>query len=100
MLFEAGGVKAAGGENWIPLCLPGFNKRGYLYMYVSFLGQNSNDEHNDSDRTSGSRKEDEIAILLISANRESFYDLKKMRDEVVQVNCCKGLVENLANAES
>jgi len=37
MLFEAGSVKAGGGENWIPLCLPGFNNTGFLYMYVSFL---------------------------------------------------------------
>ena len=37
MLFEAGGVKASEGENWIPLCLPGFNNTGYVYMYVSFL---------------------------------------------------------------
>ncbi|KAI0878922.1 trafficking protein Mon1-domain-containing protein [Hypoxylon argillaceum] len=32
MLFESGGIKAAGGENWIPLCLPAFNNRGYLYI--------------------------------------------------------------------
>lgn len=37
MLFEAEGIKAGGGESWIPLCLPGFNKNGYLYMYVSYI---------------------------------------------------------------
>ncbi|KAI9803884.1 MAG: hypothetical protein M1825_001764 [Sarcosagium campestre] len=81
MLFEVGGVKAAGGENWIPLCLPGFNSSGYLYMYVSFLGQETV-EHRET--ASVSRSEDEVAIILISANKESFYDLQKMRDEVVQ----------------
>lgn len=85
MLFEAGGVKAGGGENWIPLCLPGFNKTGYLYMYVSFLSAHG-DQPVDGSRpsTSGSTsKDDEIAVLLISADKESFYELKQMRDDVV-----------------
>ena len=84
MLFEARGVKAGGGENWIPLCLPGFNKNGYLYMYVSFVSaseENEGDESNGSPNEHGNR--DEIAILLISANKESFYDLRSMRDSVV-----------------
>lgn len=85
MLFEAGGVKAGGGENWIPLCLPGFNNKGYLYMYVSFLNASENTAGNDSrPSTAGSSgKDDEVAILLISADKESFYELKQMRDDVV-----------------
>ncbi|KAL8672867.1 MAG: hypothetical protein Q9168_002705 [Polycauliona sp. 1 TL-2023] len=81
MLFEAEGVKAGGGENWIPLCLPGFNKNGYLYMYVSFLGV---EEVDDEHETSQASRHDEIAVLLISANKESFYDLRSMRDAVIE----------------
>ena len=87
MLFEAGGVKAGGGENWIPLCLPGFNNRGYLYMYVSFLSAYS-DKASDDLQSPASKKtgrEDEIAILLISADKESFFELKQMRDDVVDL---------------
>lgn len=80
MLFEAGGVKAGEGENWIPLCLPAFNNRGYLYMYVSFLGEYANDNQRN-----GSGKEDQVALILISADKESFYALKQMREEVMQV---------------
>lgn len=86
MLFEAGGVKAGGGENWIPLCLPGFNKTGYLYMYVSFLSAQG-DQSADGSRpmtSASSSRDDEIAILLISPNKESFYELKQMREEVVE----------------
>jgi hypothetical protein len=86
MLFEAGSVKAGGGENWIPVCLPGFNNRGYLYMYVSFLS--AFDEHPNSDErpstAHSTSREDEIAILLISADKESFFELKQMRDDVVK----------------
>lgn len=82
MLFEAEGVKTGGGENWIPLCLPGFNKNGYLYMYVSFI--DAEDQDNQDGRCPALRH-DEIAVLLISANKESFYDLRSMRDAVVEV---------------
>lgn len=84
MLFEARGVKAGGGENWIPLCLPGFNKNGYLYMYVSFVSASDSDLEQSSEESNESDKQEEIAILLISANKESFYDLRKMRDTVVE----------------
>ncbi|KAL8771861.1 MAG: hypothetical protein Q9209_002799 [Squamulea sp. 1 TL-2023] len=81
MLFEADGVKDGGGENWIPLCLPGFNKNGYLYMYVSFIDAAEEDDQQDNSQAS---RHDEIVVLLISANKESFYDLRTMRDAVVE----------------
>ncbi|KAH0565126.1 hypothetical protein GP486_001477 [Trichoglossum hirsutum] len=84
MLFEAEGVKAGGGENWIPLCLPGFNKNGYLYMYVSFLSRQSKSEDSSVRQASGRGKEDEVATVFISADKESFYELQKMRDDVVK----------------
>ena len=85
MLFEADGVKAGGGENWIPLCLPGFNKNGYLYMYVSFIDFEASEKEENHERRNTTGRHDEVAVLLISANKESFYDLRKMRDAVVDV---------------
>jgi hypothetical protein len=85
MLFEAGSVKAGGGENWIPLCLPGFNNTGYVYMYVSFLNLDNPEEEVTERPSSSSGDDDEVAILLISTNKESFYDLRWMRDDLVQV---------------
>ena len=80
MLFEADGIKGGGGENWVPLCLPGFNKSGFLYMYVSFLKA-----HNEHGAQEQEDAESQVAILLISANKESFYELKQMREAVVEV---------------
>ena len=85
MLFEAEGVKTGGGENWIPLCLPGFNRNGYLYMYVSFMSPNEKNGKESNDKNE-SGKHEEVAVLLISANKESFYDLRTMRDAVVEVS--------------
>ena len=85
MLFEAGSVKAGGGENWIPLCLPGFNNTGYLYMYVSFLNlEHPSEQMQERPRTSDGA-DDEVAVLLISADKESFFELRRMRDDLVEV---------------
>lgn len=85
MLFEAGSVKAGGGENWIPLCLPGFNNTGYLYMYVSFLNLERPTEPMQERPRTSEGADDEVAVLLISAEKESFFELRRMRDELVEV---------------
>jgi vacuolar fusion protein MON1 len=95
MLFQSGGIKAGGGESWIPLCLPAFNNSGYLYMYVSFFDANpnsptrattANDLTSSSSADGGIRgkqsSEHQIAIILISPDRESFFELQTMRDKV------------------
>lgn len=82
MIFEAEGVKAGGGESWIPVCLPGFNNSGYLYMYVDFLdlhGEADNPEHVTT-------KEESVAIILISADKESFFEMQSMRNALVEVS--------------
>lgn len=93
MLFEADGIKAGGGENWIPLCLPGFNQNGYLYMYVSWVenhcagGTDAHGKHgkNGDYGAHDSAQEDEVVILLISVKKESFYELREMRNSLVKV---------------
>ncbi|KAI2467228.1 vacuolar fusion protein MON1 [Annulohypoxylon bovei var. microspora] len=92
MLFESGGIKAGGGENWIPLCLPAFNNRGYLYMYVSFL-----DAEPESERDLTTAGE-EVAIILISPDKESFFDLQQMRDDVVAELKKKGHLDLIKTA--
>jgi vacuolar fusion protein MON1 len=86
MLFESGGIKADGGENWIPLCLPAFNNRGYLYMYVSFFDK--------TEPAGESRpevpKDEAVAIILISPDKEGFFDLQEMRDKVATQLTKKG----------
>lgn len=100
MLFEAGSVKAGGGENWIPICLPGFNNTGFLYMYVSFLSPSEAAAVASSPTTATSTTDhppyppsqpttptpatsDDLAIVLISPNKDAFYPLRTMRDSLI-----------------
>ncbi|EEU46415.1 uncharacterized protein NECHADRAFT_78990 [Fusarium vanettenii 77-13-4] len=84
MLFESDGIKGGGGENWIPLCLPAFNNKGYLYISPAAAQGRSADE--------------EIAMILISADRESFFELKQMRDNVAQQLAKNGTLAIIQNA--
>lgn len=87
MIFEADGVKAGGGESWIPVCLPGFNSSGYLYMYVSFLDLRGEVSTPNETTT----KDKSVAIVLISPNKGSFFELQAMRDAFVEV-CQYGIL--------
>jgi hypothetical protein len=84
MLFEAGRVKADEGENWIPLCLPGFNNTGYVYMYVSFLDLESKSEEVIKQPTPRNDNKDQVAVILISANQEAFFELQEMKNKLVE----------------
>lgn len=83
MLFEAEGIRGGGGENWIPLCLPAFNNKGYLYMYVSFF-DDADANAEEAAALPATSSAEEIAMVLISADKESFFELKHMRDTVAQ----------------
>lgn len=55
-------------ESWTPICLPKFNSLGFLYCYVCFLGP-------------------QLSLLLLSAEKEAFFDLSEFKGRVVQVSC-------------
>ncbi|KAI5803482.1 trafficking protein Mon1-domain-containing protein [Peziza echinospora] len=64
MLFNAYTFRD-GGEHWIPICLPKFNSRGYLHAYICFFRP-------------------EISIVLISAEKDTFFELRTMKEQVVE----------------
>ena len=97
MLFEAGGVKASEGENWIPLCLPGFNNTGYVYMYVSFLPVDTSQPESLYLRNSNSSED--VAVILISANKEAFFELQEMKVNLIHASVSARL-EDMANVRS
>lgn len=98
MLFASGGIKGGGGENWIPICLPAFNNKGYLYMYVSFFEGASGEQASSPAAAEGRSAEEGVAMVLISADRESFFELKQMRDNVAQQLAKNGTLAIIQNA--
>jgi vacuolar fusion protein MON1 len=96
MLFETGRVKAGEGENWIPLCLPGFNNTGYVYMYVSFLNVETKLEEVKKDSATQNDLLEQVAIILISADKEAFFELQAMKNALVEV-CTMMTMSTLSN---
>ena len=59
-------------ETWTPICLPKFNDTGFLHAYVCYLPGDSN-----------------ACLLLISTNREKFFELKQCKERVIEVRVCR-----------
>ena len=51
-----------GNEHWIPLCLPKFNAKGFLHTYIW--------------------AEDLVAIILISADKNAFFNMREIKERV------------------
>ncbi|KAG0635532.1 trafficking protein Mon1-domain-containing protein [Tuber brumale] len=64
MLFNATTFRD-GGEHWTPICLPKFNSKGFLHAYIHFF-----------------RKE--VAVVLISADKDAFFEMRVMKEVVVE----------------
>ncbi|OAA37241.1 Vacuolar fusion protein mon-1 [Metarhizium rileyi] len=97
MLFESDGIKGGGGENWIPICLPAFNNKGYLYMYVSFF-EDAPGVQAPNEPTDVKAPGEQIAIILVSADKEGFFGLKQMRDDVAQALAKSGSLATIRKA--
>lgn len=69
-----------GQDYWLPLCLPKFNSTGYLHLFVSFLAP-------------------AVAIILLSADKDDFFELQSMKDAVAKKLNKEGLVQDLIKAK-
>ena len=70
-------------------------------MYVSFFDGVSGEQADTAAAAKGEQSDEEIALVLISADRESFYELKQMRDDVAQSlakNSSLAVIRNAARA--
>jgi hypothetical protein len=68
-------------ESWTPICLPKFDDSGFLHAYISYLPENS-----------------PACLLLISTNKEKFFDLKLCKERIVERLTKQGLIEQITAA--
>ncbi|KAI5778600.1 trafficking protein Mon1-domain-containing protein [Geopyxis carbonaria] len=80
MLFAAPTFRSdPGAEHWTPICLPKFNARGFLHAYIHFFRPST-------------------AIVLISAQKDSFFSLRSMREAAVDQLTRQGLIPHIEAA--
>lgn len=53
------------GEHWVPICLPRFNPRGFLYAYIHFIA-------------------DSTALVLLSPDRTAFFELQQVYSSIME----------------
>lgn len=70
-------------ESWTPLCLPRFNNTGFLHAHVSYI---------DEDCTA--------CLLLISNNKDAFFELSKCRTQIVQNLSANGCLAAISQAQA
>ncbi|XP_019634270.1 PREDICTED: vacuolar fusion protein MON1 homolog A-like isoform X2 [Branchiostoma belcheri] len=70
-------------ESWTPICLPKFNSNGYLHAHVSYLDE-----------------ECSACLLLLSADRDVFFELSEARQKIVtrlnKYGCLQAVRESLS----
>ncbi|ODV89965.1 hypothetical protein CANCADRAFT_14027, partial [Tortispora caseinolytica NRRL Y-17796] len=84
MLFHTS-VFQNGEEHWVPICLPKFNSKGFLYAYIHFFQPG-------------------VALVLISADRHSFFSLKEAKntilDKMHSTNSIQPIEESIKNGRN
>lgn len=66
MLYNTQTFSKGSGEHWVPICLPKFNSTGFLYAYIHFFSP------------------PDVALVLISADKNAFFELQGVKEKVVQ----------------
>lgn len=65
-------------ELWMPICLSKFNSNGFLYSFVKFIGS--------------------FALILIGADKNSFFEMRETAQKIVQELKTKDLLKPLQEA--
>ena len=78
MLFNSATFRD-GSEHWTPICMPKFNSKGFLHAYINFF-------------------EPEICVVLISANKDAFFEMREMAASVIANLKSSSLLSNITAA--
>jgi len=82
-ITSSGATNFQSAELWMPLCLPRFNNTGFLHAHVSFVDE-----------------ECTTCLLLITNEKNSFYELKQCRTKIVQALSSNGCLTDIAKASA
>ncbi|SCU81325.1 LAFA_0C04082g1_1 [Lachancea sp. 'fantastica'] len=100
-------------ELWLPICFPKFNSSGFLHCFIRRLppqltsrSQNRDAPESEIQNTHSEAQPEEAivppsptpALVLISAQKESFFELKKIGQKIVDDLVSKSLLEHIATA--
>lgn len=86
-------LKESGTESWVPICLPKFAPQGFVHAHVSFLDADEKlvrdakqDEEEGEEGKQKGKHQPDLALVLVTGNRDGFEELSAWRNEILQVS--------------
>lgn len=75
-------ARESGTVNWVPICLPRFAPQGMVQAHISWLGPSDSSKSGGKSESNGGA---DTALVLITADRESFEEVSNYRDCIVSL---------------
>ncbi|KAG8746378.1 Vacuolar fusion protein mon1 [Ceratobasidium sp. 428] len=67
-------LRSSSSASWVPICLPKFNPKGFLYCYVSFLDSGDIGQNAETGSSPG------IGLAIVTPDRDGFEKLRDLAD--------------------
>lgn len=81
-LAASSSLRTPNSESWLPICLPKFNAKGFVYACISYFEPAAEEEngvpHGRGDFNLG------LGTVLITTDREGFFDMKAWKDAIAE----------------
>ena len=84
-LSASSSLRTPNSESWLPICLPKFNAKGFVYACISYFEPASATGSEDG---AAQGRQLGLGTVLITTNREGFFDMKAWKDAIAEVGCC------------
>lgn len=81
-LSASSSLRAPGSESWLPICLPKFNAKGFVYAFISYFAP---DESKDRTLPEGQASGLRLGVVLVTTDKEAFFAMKAWKDSIEQV---------------
>lgn len=77
-------LRTPNAESWIPICMPRFNSRGFLHAFICYCNRETKVAMQQAAVSSPEEAESKgdlgLGIILITADKEGFFDMKQWKD--------------------
>lgn len=80
-LAASSSLRAPGSESWLPICLPKFNAKGFVYAFISYFARSPEEGGTQVEQ----QEEMQLGVVLVTTDREAFFAMKAWKDAIAQV---------------
>ena len=80
-------LRMTNSESWLPICLPRFNSKGFVHAFISFFGDEQEDQIGNASAPDPKENGDsDFGVVLITGDREGFFDMRAWKAGILEVS--------------